>query len=470
MGERADEDRGKGWSANLRDENEQLRTALEGALEENARLIDDRDRLVTRVSALSRDLRQSHAHYVRERDGETALAAASALQSQTDEELRVAFEELQVLAEELEAANAGLHESNRLLDARVGERTRELRASNAALHATETWFRALANLVPDLLWRADAAGAATWFNQRWFDRTGQDQQAPLGQGWLAAVHDLDRAAVRESWALAVDGGERYQRELRIRDAHGIFRWFLVHAELVRDDAGRALHWFVAGTDIHDLIQLQRRQAVLVAELQHRTRNLMAVVEAVTMRTLGSSTSLDQFRDGIEDRLQALALTQRLLSGCAGARVAFDTLLHAGLSAHVDLADPDTAARVRLTGPRDIHLPAITVQTLALALHELATNATKYGALSQPGARLEIGWNAPGSADGKRMLSIDWRERGVALPAGSRLGGDGYGRELIEHALPYELDARTSYALTADGVHCTIAVVVPGDDERSGDEG
>lgn len=110
-----------------------------------------------------------------------------------------------------------------------------------------------------------------------------------------------------------------------------------------------------------------------------------------------------------------------------------------------------------------------MQTLALALHELATNATKYGALSQPGAQLAIAWHASGSGAGERTLSIDWRERGVALSAGPRAGGDGYGRELIERALPYELDARTSYALTPDGVHCTIAVVVPDDDDRSGDE-
>jgi PAS domain S-box-containing protein len=450
--------------ARLRDENEQLHTALETVLEENARLIDDRDRLLVRVSALSRDLQRSHAEYIEGRGQESALAAASALQSQTDEELRVAFEELQVLAEELEVANTGLHESNRLLDARVGERTRELNESNAALHATETSFRSLADLVPDLLWRTDATGAAVWFNQRWFDRTGQREGAPLGEGWLDVVHVLDRAEVRESWQGAVESGGAYQRELRIRDAAGSFRWFLVRATLVRDDQNRRGHWLVAGTDIHDIIQLQKRQGVLVAELQHRTRNLMAVVQAVTLRTLKASPSLAAFRDAIDDRLGALARVQSLLSRRASSGVTFDALLLAELSAHLDLDEPDTAARVTVSGPPDVRLPSTIVQTLALALHELATNAVKYGALSQPNARLEIRWAASSAAGAGQTLSIAWHEHDVVLPAASALADAGYGRELIERALPYQLDARTRYAFTADGVQCDIAVLVPDDED------
>ena len=106
-----------------------------------------------------------------------------------------------------------------------------------------------------------------------------------------------------------------------------------------------------------------------------------------------------------------------------------------------------------------------VQTLALALHELATNAVKYGALSDPEGRLHVEWNLHSTADQERELRIDWRESGVSdIPEpDAQPRGGGYGRELIERALPYQLGARTSYEFEHDGVHCTIAIAVPPED-------
>lgn len=109
-----------------------------------------------------------------------------------------------------------------------------------------------------------------------------------------------------------------------------------------------------------------------------------------------------------------------------------------------------------------------MQTLALALHELATNAVKYGALSQSGGQLDISWTVKEAASGERRLLVDWRERGIAVSAGKPAvsEGSGYGRELIERALPYQLNARTTYAFEADGVHCTIDIAIPPDDLKA----
>jgi two-component system CheB/CheR fusion protein len=206
--------------------------------------------------------------------------------------------------------------------------------------------------------------------------------------------------------------------------------------------------------------------VLVGELQHRTRNLMAVVRAITARTLSGSASLEQFAESIHDRFNALARVQGLLSQRTGAqRVPFDRLLREELSAHTRIDEAGRGEQVTLAGPADVALKSATVQTLALALHELATNAVKYGALSQPEAHLEICWEVREPGPDERRLFIDWRERGVTdLPdAGAAAKGGGYGRELIEQALPYQLGARTSYVFEPDGVHCTIDVRVPAED-------
>lgn len=97
----------------------------------------------------------------------------------------------------------------------------------------------------------------------------------------------------------------------------------------------------------------------------------------------------------------------------------------------------------------------------MALHELATNAVKYGALGQPQASLAVRWHCePDGPDGKPWLHIDWRESGVIMLAtDAARRGTGQGRELIEQALPYQLGARTTYALEPGGVHCTISIPV-----------
>jgi two-component sensor histidine kinase len=234
---------------------------------------------------------------------------------------------------------------------------------------------------------------------------------------------------------------------------------------VRGPDGRILEWLGTSTDVDDLLRLQEQQTVLVGELQHRTRNLMAVVQAVTLRTIKSSDTLDQFRACIEERMRALARVQGLLSRRnPGNRVPFDVLLREELSAHVELDAGGNAAQVTTQGPTGIPLRSSLVQTLALALHELATNAIKYGALAVPSGHLAVRWAVENDEDRDRLV-VDWRETGVPdMPkADEPARGDGYGRELIEKALPYQLGARTAYTFTSDGVHCLIDVDIPRSD-------
>jgi two-component system CheB/CheR fusion protein len=231
---------------------------------------------------------------------------------------------------------------------------------------------------------------------------------------------------------------------------------------VRDAAGQVMEWLGTSTDVDDIRQLQEEQAVLVTELQHRTRNLMAVVQAVTARTLRGASSLEQFEQCIDDRLSALARVQSLLSRReAAARVPFDLLLREELSAHVALDEDGNSRQVRLEGPLGVSLRSATVQTFALALHELATNAVKYGALSDRDGQLRVRWEVSGGDGSERRLRVDWRESAVRdMSRSDTPAGSGYGRELIERALPYQLGARTTYAIEPDGIHCTIEVAVP----------
>ena len=115
--------------------------------------------------------------------------------------------------------------------------------------------------------------------------------------------------------------------------------------------------------------------------------------------------------------------------------------------------------ITLDGPKGIPLRSGTVQPLAMALHELLTNAIKYGALKQPNAHLTMRWRQQTLAEtGKAWLHLDWKESGVEMPpSGAKPQGSGQGRELIERVLPYQFDAQTTFAMEADGVHCTISL-------------
>jgi two-component sensor histidine kinase len=207
-----------------------------------------------------------------------------------------------------------------------------------------------------------------------------------------------------------------------------------------------------------LREREERLTVVVAELQHRTRNLISVVGAIASDTMRTSGTYDDFKVNYRDRLEVLGRAQDLLFRTKeGGRVTFDELLDGELAAQ-SVRGGDNGS-VTLDGPKGIRLRSGTVQTLAMALHELVTNAVKYGALKQPNGHLTIRWHQETSAEtGKPWLHLDWKESGVEVPREAHVG---HGRELIERALPYQFDAQTTFALEVDGLHCTISLPTSG---------
>ena len=452
--------------ARLLDEVEQLRTALEASFDESAKLAEDRDRLLRRVTEQARELQAANRAYARasvvSSDLRSDTERAQERTVETNEELRVAFEEMQVLTEELEVANTSLHEVNKTLDRRVEERTQQLEQKNAALRQSELRFRTLVEGMPQLVWRAVNGGEWTWASPQWTAYTGLSAAESKGHGWLRALHPDDRQAAEAEWVW-VKAGESLEFEARIYHVgEQRCRHFRIRALAAREGDGEATEWLGTATDIDDLLTLQHQQTVLVMELQHRTRNLLGVIQAILLRTIKGSRTLEEFQVRIGERMAALARVQGLLSRRnEGQRVTVEALLRAEVSAHVVLDQDGKSAQVAISGPADIGLRSANVQTLALALHELMTNAVKYGALSTPNGHLDISWQNISGDDGTRRLLINWRETGVAdMPsADAPPRGSGYGRELIERALPYQLGAKTSYMLAEDGVRCSIEMEV-----------
>ena len=146
------------------------------------------------------------------------------------------------------------------------------RRISEALQDSERRYRAVAELVPDQLWRADAEGSTDWHNHRWYEYTGQTRDAALGWGWLAAVHSDDREAFKAHFIAARASGEPLRRELRLRSTKGEHRWFLLQAAPVRDDGGQIVQWFGAATDVHE-------QRVASELSEQREEQLRLVIES-----------------------------------------------------------------------------------------------------------------------------------------------------------------------------------------------
>jgi PAS domain S-box-containing protein len=277
------------------------------------------------------------------------------------------------------------------------------------------------------------------------------------------VHPEDLAHVRDAYEAMLAGRGPYEVEHRlINPTTGETLWAHWTGRLISERGRSKLVGITrnitaakkAELALHDS---EKRLRVLVAELQHRTRNLIGVISATVEKILRTSKTFDDFKASFQNRIGALGRVQGLLFRMKeDDHLTFDELIETELSAQSIRVGED--GPVTLDGPRGVPLRSRTVQTLAMVLHELATNAIKYGALKQPKGHLAIRWRLETMGEGgKPWLQLDWKESGVDMPPfPHRIGG---GRELIEQALPYQFDAQTTFAMEADGVHCTISLPV-----------
>jgi two-component system CheB/CheR fusion protein len=291
----------------------------------------------------------------------------------------------------------------------------------------------------------DARAKAMW---------GLPPEAAVNYGiWRAAVHSDDLARVEAAVAKCADpqGDGLYDVEYRVIGiGDGMERWVATRGRTLFDK-GQAVGFHGAALDITERKRAEQVKEVMIAELQHRTRNILAVVRSISAQTRAASNSLEDYSVEFNERLAAISRVQGLLSRGDHVPVTLAELVRMELDAVG--AGPD-GSRIVVEGS-NVVLPTASVQTLALALHELATNSLKYGVLVGSEGRLEVTWNVMAKEDGSHHLALDWRESELTVRNSSEMGKKGFGRRLIEQALPYQLDASTRFELLADGVWCSI---------------
>ena len=324
-------------------------------------------------------------------------------------------------------------------------------------HETEHRFRALTNCVPAFVWFASQDGELHYLNDRWYEYSGQTPDQALPNGWAEVVHPEDRKAVMVAWTETRARRRGYAIECRFRRRDGVYRWYLVRADPMSANLEGPLAWVGSSIDIHELKLAEERQALLINELNHRVKNTLATVQALASQILQASPNLDGFREGFEDRLISLAQAHDLLTASrwCGAR----------LSDVVDRAvSPWRGARIDAGGPL-VWLDPAQALSISMALHELATNAAKYGALSDGRGRVRIHWRLqPGNAG--ELLNLRWKEcDGPKVEPPSHRG---FGSRLLERGLGRELQGTVVLQFPPDGVECVVTCPVRPPPERPGE--
>lgn len=296
--------------------------------------------------------------------------------------------------------------------------THEL-ALRTSLRETEGRFRLMADNISQLAWIAGPDGALTWYNQRWYDFTGTTFEQMQGWGWQKVQHPDRVQRVTEHYKRCVESGEEWEDTFPLRSAQGEYRWFLSRAVPLRDEEGEIRCWFGTNTDITERRDAERQIALLLREVNHRSKNMLAVIQSLASRTAASG---GDFIRRLEQRIAGLSANQDLLVSRNWHSVPLAELVDAQLQFLSDVRD-----HVEVTGP-DVSIQPAAAESIAMAIHEMATNAEKYGALSVPEGRVRVDWEIV-QDDAGPMLRMRWVEHGgppVVQPERT-----GFGSQIID---------------------------------------
>lgn len=275
-----------------------------------------------------------------------------------------------------------------------------------------------------------------------FEPQGAADHGPR-KDFLARVHPEDRSDFAARIKALSPRNPAYSASFRFVRADGREVWLEETGKAQFDATGRYLRLEGLTRDITERKRAEERQRLLVRELDHRVKNALATVATVAQRTREGSGSIDEFLQMFDGRIQSMANAHALLSRSHWHGVNLADLVRSELAPCVNEGNASVA------GP-EVLLSAQATQPIAIVLHELVTNAAKYGALSTPHGRITVRWDW--SAAGGQ-LTLEWIEDGG--PRASVPNQTGYGTGVIKNLIPYELGGTVSLAFADEGLRCRI---------------
>ncbi len=318
-----------------------------------------------------------------------------------------------------------------------------------AMERSNDRFRTLADSMPQIAWSADAAGRVDYFSKR-FNRFAGVPQGFSTSDWTQFVNPEDIPATAKAWKHALSTGKPYEVEYRLRRHDGEWRWMMGAALPTRRSDGTIDRWYGTITDIHESKRLLEARDLLARELAHRIKNIFAVMSGLVRLKAKGHPESREFADDLAGAIGALGRAHDFVRpDTSRDETAEGGSLH-GLLAHIfEPYREGAVSRVEVSGD-DAEVTVRSATPVAMVFHELATNSSKYGALSVAEGRAVIGMTRDDEA-----VTIEWREIGgppVAEPSAS-----GFGTRLIDASVSSQLRGTIERSWLPEGFAAKIRV-------------
>ncbi|MEJ7925370.1 PAS domain-containing protein [Sphingobium sp. AN641] len=322
----------------------------------------------------------------------------------------------------------------------------------AALADSEVRFRTLADAMPQMVWSTLPDGYHDYYNARWYEYTGMPEGSTDGEGWNGMFHPDDRQRAWELWRHSLETGDSYEIEYRLRDHSGDYRWTLGRALPIRDERGVIIRWIGTCTEIHEQKLMLEEREMIAHELSHRIKNIFSVIAGLIGLSAREHPEIRDIANDLRDRILALGRAHDFVrphsansapmlgQGQGTLRGVLDQLL-------APYSD-GSVARVHVSGANPI-VDDRAATPLALLFHELATNAAKYGALSNSAGSVAITVAMEGD-----MYRIDWREAG-GPPIVDHDRGSGFGSRLMALSAERQLGGRIERNWKPEGLEVSL---------------
>jgi PAS domain S-box-containing protein len=337
-----------------------------------------------------------------------------------------------------------LEELNRELEERVAARTAELEQSTAQLKQSEV-RRSLALAAGQMgSWEWDRASGRYNWDAGLYRIYGVEPEtfAVTAENIRASIHPDDWKDLQDSFEQLEKTRRAHQMEYRIRRPNGQLRWCMTSAAASIDEKGEVNRISGVTFDITDRKDSEERQMLLAREVDHRAKNALALVQSILRLTIADS--LPQYTKTVEGRIRALSRAHTILSQSRWQGASLRGLVDE------ELAPFKLGGNTIGIEGTDVLLNPASAQTIALALHELATNAAKYGALSVPQGQLSLGWRLE-----DKIVQFDWRESGG--PRTAAPNRKGFGTRIIVASIEQQLGGKVLLNWHTEGLLCSFTI-------------
>ena len=364
----------------------------------------------------------------------------------------VAFQNAKSILLARQRADRELLESKEALE----RKTEELIEANRQLRENEARYRTALAIGRMGTWETDlVARTRLWTREGMalFGLTlpeGRGQVGGDNDEYLSALHSDDRHLMQEFHQLA-DKQDSFTSEYRAVHPDGTILWLRGRGQVVaRAPDGKAQRLVSIVTDVTERKAAEDHVQFLMYEISHRSKNLLTVIQSIARRTARTAGSMEEFESRFERRLQGLAASHDVLVSRNWHGAPLEELVRQQLLPFVEIQ----SSRFELVGP-DIVVAADAAQAIGLAIHELATNAIKYGALSAPTGKVRISWMLDGNAGASSQLSLNWIEQGG--PPATPPSRKGFGHVVIVDMIERSLNGKVAVEFAVEGLKWSVSM-------------